>query len=1289
MNRIINRSIILSGLLAITLVISGLIPPVSVFAQSTTPPQINGIFNPDTIYPSQISRLTINVFNPNSSGLTNVNWIDHLPDDLVVVDPANPLVTGCGSGYTLTAAPGADTISLSGATTDGTSDPANPGICSVTVSVTSFDVGNHTNIIRTTDGSATINGNVVNYEHDANITLLVLPMVSPGITKSFTSPINVGENSQMEINIKNNDPNVALTQVELQDALPVGMSVSDPLTSSLLNCGSGTLDPLAVGDTSVNLSGASVTIGKTCRIRVNVETTGTGTYTNTITPGNLTTYQKVTIPSNVTAKLVVKNVELNKAFNPTNFQVGGISTVTITISNPDTVNPKTNVLFTDNLPTNLTVVSGSGAVNGTDCIGAVDTSISSKIILSGGTIPAGSSCDITARVTSAVATNYDNTVSCADMTFSGGTPGCEDASADLTVYPNTLGTSATKSFSPTNIAPGTSTTMTITVTAPGDTDLNNFSLTDNLPSNVFINNTPSASQDTYCGSGTITAAAGASSFDFSGGKILAGETCTLEVLVTSSVYGPHENTITTTDLSNTENRNIPDDVRASFTVRDITVEKNFASSLIGRDGVTKLTITLTNNFSISLTDLAFSDTLGGAPTDGIIIASPSNMTNTCNGTVTANAGTQTISLSGGSIPASQSCLITVDVQGTSSTNPPPGTTYTNTIAIGDVTGKVNGTTVTQNWAAASDDLTVGSPDFRINKKFDPILVTGDFPSTMTFTMVNTQSSAVSNISFTDSLPTHMLLANPADADVGTCGGMITPAIDGKSFTYSGGYLPGNGDCKLTIKVFMEVTGNLINTIPQYDVTTTQGATNQDPTSATLTNLSSVGITKQFSPNPVSPGSVSQLTLTVSKIGIGIGLTGLDLTDTLTNGLTIAGLPAATNSCGGTLSAPSGGTLISLSGGAMPIGNDTCTIVVSILTPSTGLSINGYENTIPPGTIVTNEGYTNVVPAIDTLGTIFDPPSGIKTFNSTGLPQLEWKMVWINNTNSNAIGVEIRDGIPAGTTYVPDSISCEARGTSSTVDCEFDMLNDQIFWSGEIGPDRGATDEANADNEVVIMFSVDVPNTLDAVNNQATALADTNDDGDFGDETSPESAAVSNEAVWNRYADALPATGFTPGLVTKLPKQGSSEIYHQYNFVSLEIPSLEVEAPIVGVPVSKDGWDLTWLGDQAGWLHGTTFPSWAGNSAITAHVYDANGQPGLFNDLNELKWGDEVIVHAYGQAHVYEVRSVERYVRPDDTSSVYLHEDYPWLTLITCRGYDEDSDSYRWRVVARAVQTKID
>jgi len=171
-------------------------------------------------------------------------------------------------------------------------------------------------------------------------------------------------------------------------------------------------------------------------------------------------------------------------------------------------------------------------------------------------------------------------------------------------------------------------------------------------------------------------------------------------------------------------------------------------------------------------------------------------------------------------------------------------------------------------------------------------------------------------------------------------------------------------------------------------------------------------------------------------------------------------------------------------------------------------------------------------------------------------------------------------------------------------------------------------------------------------------------------------------------DVLPQTGFAPGVITKIPSQSASEVFQLYNHVSLEIPALSLDAPIVGVPFSQGGWNLTWLGNQAGWLHGTVFPSWAGNSVITAHVVDADGNPGLFSDLNELKWGEEVIVHAFGQDYVYEVREIEKYVQPDDTSYVFEHEDYPYLTLITCKGYDEDSDSYRWRVVVKAVQTVI-
>ena len=170
---------------------------------------------------------------------------------------------------------------------------------------------------------------------------------------------------------------------------------------------------------------------------------------------------------------------------------------------------------------------------------------------------------------------------------------------------------------------------------------------------------------------------------------------------------------------------------------------------------------------------------------------------------------------------------------------------------------------------------------------------------------------------------------------------------------------------------------------------------------------------------------------------------------------------------------------------------------------------------------------------------------------------------------------------------------------------------------------------------------------------------------------------------------LPATGFAPDRITKLPAQTAVKQYSDLGSLWLEIPELDVEAPIMGVPVGEDGWDLRWLSDQVGWLEGTAFPTWAGNSALTAHVYDANGQPGLFKDLGTLKWGDTIKVHFYGQEYIYKVRSVEEYVSPGDNSSVLTHEEMPWLTLITCQGYDPESDSYNWRIAVKAVQTEFE
>ena len=89
---------------------------------------------------------------------------------------------------------------------------------------------------------------------------------------------------------------------------------------------------------------------------------------------------------------------------------------------------------------------------------------------------------------------------------------------------------------------------------------------------------------------------------------------------------------------------------------------------------------------------------------------------------------------------------------------------------------------------------------------------------------------------------------------------------------------------------------------------------------------------------------------------------------------------------------------------------------------------------------------------------------------------------------------------------------------------------------------------------------------------------------------------------------LPATGFAQNKVTSLPFQPADKTYTSTD-LWLEIPRLSVKMTIVGVPQSSDGWDVAWLDKNAGWLDGSAFPTWNGNSVLTGHVWDVLNKPG--------------------------------------------------------------------------------
>lgn len=91
------------------------------------------------------------------------------------------------------------------------------------------------------------------------------------------------------------------------------------------------------------------------------------------------------------------------------------------------------------------------------------------------------------------------------------------------------------------------------------------------------------------------------------------------------------------------------------------IAQAFGVASVPLNGVTSLTFSISNpNVGSPLSGVAFTDAFPA----GLVVALPNNLTTTCGGVVTANAGGTFVSLSGASLPAAGSCTISLNVIGT-------------------------------------------------------------------------------------------------------------------------------------------------------------------------------------------------------------------------------------------------------------------------------------------------------------------------------------------------------------------------------------------------------------------------------------------------------------------------------------------------------------------------------------------------------------------------------------------------------------------------------------------------
>src|SRR5262249_14485312 len=134
-------------------------------------------------------------------------------------------------------------------------------------------------------------------------------------------------------------------------------------------------------------------------------------------------------------------------------------------------------------------------------------------------------------------------------------------------------------------------------------------------------------------------------------------TCTVKVDVKGTVDGLFTNSVQILSSDAGDGNTSSDTLTV---VNPPSITKSFGAASIPLNGTTSLTFTIQNpNTTTTLTGLAFTDSLPA----GLVVASTPNLTNTCGGTATAVGGSSSASLSGGTLAASATCTVSVDVQG--------------------------------------------------------------------------------------------------------------------------------------------------------------------------------------------------------------------------------------------------------------------------------------------------------------------------------------------------------------------------------------------------------------------------------------------------------------------------------------------------------------------------------------------------------------------------------------------------------------------------------------------------
>ncbi|MBT8495494.1 MAG: hypothetical protein KJO07_20765, partial [Deltaproteobacteria bacterium] len=227
------------------------------------------------------------------------------------------------------------------------------------------------------------------------------------------------------------------------------------------------------------------------------------------------------------------------------------------------------------------------------------------------------------------------------------------------------------------------------------------------------------------------------------------------------------------------------------------------------------------------------------------------------------------------------------------------------------------------------------------KVFSPDAIGPGSTTRLIFTIDNTNAtnaittSPLSDLAFTDVLPSEITIATPASATTDCAGALLTAPEGGGTITMTDGRLGADSLCTVEVNVTSDVIGEGPYTNVSGDLTSSAG--NHGDAEADLTvDGDRPGFSKAFSPSSIPLLGTSTLTFTIDNPVAGSLLGIFAFSDVLPPGMTLADPSNATTTCSGSgfsLGEPESRTIF-FTGGSLSAGS-SCTASIDVTTDTGG------------------------------------------------------------------------------------------------------------------------------------------------------------------------------------------------------------------------------------------------------------------------------------------------------------------------------------------------------------------